>query len=184
LASLPELTDIPDDSRGRAAIHEAGHAAVITEFVSIGSLPRQSHQKPESGKSSIAGNVRTHPIISQDCTLEAHLADIAVLLGGIVAKEIFFGCRSDGVGCDPGTDLHMANIEATLMNASVGLGQGLNYLPSRDEADLLASLQLNWNLRMRVEAIPAQQLDVARRIIGLPRPRLISKTKDRIEEAS
>lgn len=91
--------------------------------------------KAESEKLSIAGNVRAHPIVSYDCTRESYLADIAALLGGIPAEEIFFGCRSDGAGGGPDTGLHMATIKATLMEASVGLGQGLTYLLSRDESD-------------------------------------------------
>ncbi|MBN8974746.1 MAG: hypothetical protein J0H51_22390, partial [Rhizobiales bacterium] len=78
-----------------------------------------------------------------DCTHETYLADIAVLLGGIAAEEIFLGCRSDGAGGGPGTDLYLATVKATLMEASVGLGGRLTYRSSRDEADLLASLRIS-----------------------------------------
>lgn len=166
LASLPELVEIPDDSSWRAAIHEAGHAAVITEFGFDMVLMATIATRIERGKTSIAGGVRASPIVSYDCTVETYMADIAVLLGGIAAEEIFVGCRSDGAGGGPGTDLHLATVKATLMEASVGLGEGLTYLSSRDEADLLASLRINGDLRVRVEAILAKQLDVARRIIG------------------
>ncbi|NEV76606.1 AAA family ATPase [Rhodopseudomonas sp. BR0C11] len=166
LASLPELIEIPDDSRWRAAIHEAGHAAVITEFGFDMVLVAAIAAHVEVGRSGIAGGVRARPITSYDCTHETYLADIAVLLAGIAAEEFFFGCRSDGAGGSPGTDLHLATVKATLMEASVGLGQHLTYLSSREEADLLASLQSNRELRMRVEAILAKQLDVARRILG------------------
>ena len=213
LASLPEMIDIPEDSRWRAAIHEAGHAAVITEFGFDMVLMAAIATQIGRGKTSIAGGVRAMPITTYDCTHETYLADIAVLLGGIAAEEVFLGCRSDGAGGGPGTDLYLATIKATLMEASVGLGGRLTYLSSRDEVDLLASLRTNGNLRMRVEAILAKQLDVARRIIGSqheaveylaeqlmerplsggevreillrqPRLRLVTETKTKIEDAS
>lgn len=166
LASLPEMVDIPEDSRWRAAIHEAGHAAVITEIGFDMVLLAAIATRIERGKTSIAGGVRATPITTYDCTHETYLADIAVLLGGIAAEEVFLGCRSDGAGGGPGTDLYLATIKAALMEASLGLGGRLTYLSSRDEADLLASLRVNGDLRVRVEAILAKQLDVARRIIG------------------
>lgn len=104
--------------------------------------------------------------MTYDRTRESYLADIAVLLGGIAAEDIFFGCRSDGAGGSPGPDLYLATVKATLMEASVGLGQGLAYLSSRDDEDLLARLQTNRELRTRVEAILAKQLEVARHSVG------------------
>jgi SpoVK/Ycf46/Vps4 family AAA+-type ATPase len=213
LASLPEVVDIPEDSRWRAAIHEAGHAAVITEIGFDMVLLATIATRIERGKTSIAGGVRASPITTYDCTHETYLADIAVLLGGIAAEEVFLGCRSDGAGGGPGTDLYLATIKAALMEASLGLGGRLTYLSSRDEADLLASLRVNGDLRMRVEAILAKQLDVARRIIEAqheaveylaeqlmerplsgdevreillrqPRLRLIAETATKIDEAS
>jgi hypothetical protein len=56
--------------------------------------------------------------------------------------------------------------EATLIEASLGLGKGLVYLSSRNDEDLLAQLQTNRELRIRVEATLARQLEVARRIVG------------------
>ncbi len=82
---------------------------------------------------------------------------IAMCLAGSAAEEISYGARSPGSGGTDGSDLQRATILSLKLEASYGLGGGLSYRASTDEAELLNVLSTDTDLRARVDRTLAKQ---------------------------
>jgi ATP-dependent Zn protease len=105
-------------------------------------------------------------------TRAAYLASITVLLAGLAAEELVFGCRSDGGGGSNGADLHQATVLAATMEASLGLGQSLAYIVPRDGAEVLERVRVDASLRRTVNRTLGECLDRARSLLRANRPAL------------
>lgn len=91
--------------------------------------------------------------------------DIAVRLAGTVAEGIILGERSAGVGGERGSDLHAATLIALRLEASYGLGDGLAYLSTKDEEELITTLRFDRALQGRVDKVLTAEFARARQII-------------------
>lgn len=84
-------------------------------------------------------------------TVEVYRTRIRRLLGGLAAEEIILGSRSDGGGGVKGSDLHAATMQATAVEAALGLGSTLVHLSDLDEPSLRRSYHAFPAVRERVK---------------------------------
>ncbi len=152
-SSLPPLVALPEEVRRLAAVHEAGHALVGLALgrtvleVSVEKEMEPAHAVTLGG-STVFTDTRT--LIR---TTSWFRDRIATLLAGAAAEELVLGERSTGAGGQPDSDLYLATVATLTMEASFGLGGGLTFLSGQEPRDLMATLQLNPDLRDRVEAV-------------------------------
>ncbi|MEP9373289.1 AAA family ATPase [Mesorhizobium sp. KR1-2] len=165
-AELPQRTQIPQELRRRAAIHEAGHAVVALCLGAgeIASVSVADHIEPAGGLQDVGGVVLQMTSLLER-TRSQLLDQVAVWLGGLAAEETALGERSAGGGGAKGSDLHTATLLALRLEASYGLGDGLTYLCPDNEDALLGALRLDRFLQARVDRVLAEQFARARRII-------------------
>ncbi|MGN6303501.1 MAG: AAA family ATPase [Mesorhizobium sp.] len=166
-AGLPLLVPVPPEMRRRAAIHEAGHAVVALELrhgvlvsVSVESAIPHAPNLLQKG-----GGVRMQDHGITERTHAQLLDGIVVRLAGVVAEEVVLGGRSAGGGGRRGSDLHTATLLALAIEASYGLGEGLAYLASEDEDELVGLLRFDRFLHARVEKVLKAQNARAKRLV-------------------
>lgn len=170
LANRPRVVpaDVPNEVRRRAAFHEAGHAIVglhldAAELVSVSVA---ATIRPDVAELQIGGGVTFKATAAVRERTRAQLLDwIAVKLGGSAAEEVMLGDRSAGAGGASGSDLHNATLLALAFEASYGLGDGLAYIASEDEAELFSAMRLDCHLRARVDKVLAEQFARVKRIM-------------------
>jgi ATP-dependent Zn protease len=86
-------------------------------------------------------------------------------MAGRAAEDVILGVVTDGFGGGKGSDLHRAADVATLMEANLGLGQGLSYNRVTSSEDLEKLRQSDPVLRRRVEKLLAIELERAKSIV-------------------
>jgi ATP-dependent Zn protease len=167
VAELPSTVPVPPETRRRAAVHEAGHAVLSLQLGSgeLVSVSVESAIAPIPNQVQQGGGVTLkHEGITERTRAEL-LDRIAVRLGGAVAEEVVLGERSAGGGGRSGSDLHAATLLALALEASYGLGEGLAYLASEDEDELIGLLRFDRFLHARVEKVLREQDSRAKRVL-------------------
>jgi ATP-dependent Zn protease len=106
-----------------------------------------------------------------------------MFLAGRAAEDVIVGSVTDGFGGSKGSDLHRASDIATLMEANLGLGQGLSY-SSVDSFEELEKLRRSDPLlRRRVEKLLAVELERAKSIVRAKRSEIEALAKEVAEKA-
>ncbi|MEO9340445.1 AAA family ATPase [Mesorhizobium sp. SB112] len=166
LSEFPAKIAVPEAVRRRAAIHEAGHA-VVGLALGLGELERISivDEVDPSVSVQTGGGAKFEAEEIQEHTSSQYLQHIAVCLAGLAAEEAILGSRSAGGGGRAGSDLHTATIFALMMEATYGMGDQLVYLSSAQEADLLATLHIDRELKARVSLILSTEFQRAKQFI-------------------
>jgi ATP-dependent Zn protease len=171
--ALPGTFALPPDLFYRMAVHEAGHTVALIqlgrliEYVEI-----RDRGEIRDGYQGLGG-VRLLDGPPEATTAKSVLDRICTLLAGLAAEQIILGERS-GQGGARHSDLHLATLEATRLEASLGLGSGLAYLAADDETDLVRTLTFSSELRTRVESVLARQMERACDLIDKARPRVLA----------
>jgi len=164
--ALPERASVPDAVVRRSAVHEAGHVLVgLAVGFRLTGVTLMDTYDPSGPETQAGGGALFRLDAITERTRQEFLDRICLALGGLAAEETIFGTRGAGGGGNPGSDLHVATIDALLMEASYGLGGGLAYLSSEREEDLLSTLQINVDVRKRVNGVLAEQFQRARDIL-------------------
>lgn len=158
LTSLPERSPLSRSVMQQNAVHEAGHVIVgivlgIGNFIAVRLMDTLSLSE-ESQRLGGATFQHDGTFDRSQQKIEDH---IAMCLAGSAAEEIIYGVRSPGAGGAHGTDIHRATILSLKLEASYGLGGGLSYRASTDEAELLNVMSSDPVLRARVDRTLAKQ---------------------------
>lgn len=162
-AALPELKPLSPALRQRYALHESGHVVVALElgFVDVKSVSIAS-AITASITSQSAGVTKYTAREDSQSTRDHYLAFVCTFLAGSAAEEVLLGVRSTAAGGVTGSDLHRATIAAAQLEASYGLGSRLGFVSSHDDAEILSIFRTNRDVRLRTEALLAQQYGIAK----------------------
>ena len=163
-AVTPPLIAIEESARYAACVHEAGHAVVGVEL-GFGTIEVITvlHEVALSGdRAGYVGWRRPNPLHR---SRESYVNEIAMFMAGRAAEDVILGVVTDGFGGGKGSDLHRAADVATLMEANLGLGQGLSYNRVTSSEDLEKLRQSDPVLRRRVEKLLAIELERAKSIV-------------------
>lgn len=164
-ACLPPRVRLSDEMYRRACVHEAGHAVVGCVLLDMtGRPPMEVRAFREIAPGAPAGftDLGRTGIVR---TRVAYLAEITTFLAGLAAEELVFGSHSDGGGGSDGTDLQQATALAAVMEVSLGLGQGLAYLTSRNGPDILERVRADVSLRRTVNGTLAECFERAKSVL-------------------
>ena len=123
------------DERRIVAYHEAGHAVVHLQMTQLPEL----HKVSIIPRGQALGTTTTMPREDQNIHSRKFLVEqLAVLMGGRAAENIFLGDMTNGAN----GDLDSAKNIARKMIHDWGMGQKLYYEPSRDDAEREINLLL------------------------------------------
>jgi len=183
LHGLPVRIVQSDQAFHEACVHEAGHAIVGHCLANeAGSRLLQCQVFREVGMDGSGGRTIMRQIPGRNLGKAGYMAQMTILLAGIAAEEIVFGDHADGAGGSDDSDLRQATLVAATMEVSLGLGDSLVYLASRQPADVLARLRSDSLLRQTVERSMDRCFQRARGIITEHRvafERIVSFLEDR-----
>ncbi|WEX11683.1 AAA family ATPase [Chelativorans sp. AA-79] len=174
VAGLPKRIALPEKLLWRYAVHESGHA-VVRHVLEIGQLEHVSIAKSlELGGDALqfGGGMCFSESAFPEMTKSNLLNRIAMQLGGLAAEEVILESRSAGGGGREGADLHLATVDALLMEASFGLGEHLTYLVGMTEGDMLSLLRKDTDFRQRVDKLLSREFERAKGIVADHRPEL------------
>lgn len=109
------------------AVHEAGHA-IIGVLLACDTLTSVHIERdvPLHGSRLVVGLAQFEPDDRAAKTAVYYDTRIAMLLGGIAAETLVYGCGSDSAGGDPSSDLAIASDIATRLERHFGLGESLS----------------------------------------------------------
>jgi cell division protease FtsH len=117
-----------EDERRVVAYHEAGHAVVHLQMTQLPEL----HKVSIIPRGQALGTTTTMPREDQNIHSRKFLIEqLAVLMGGRAAENIFLGDMTNGAN----GDLDSAKNIARKMIHDWGMGQKLYYEPNRDDAE-------------------------------------------------
>ena len=117
-----------EDERRVVAYHEAGHAVVHLQMTQLPEL----HKVSIIPRGQALGTTTTMPREDQNIHSRKFLVEqLAVLMGGRAAENIFLGDMTNGAN----GDLDSAKNIARKMIHDWGMGQKLYYEPNRDDAE-------------------------------------------------
>lgn len=130
-ASRPKVTE---GMRGRAAVHEAGHA-VVRHVLGIGRVIRVTiAQTAETG-----GYVEYQENVEHELMEDRLAGQLAIMLGGRAAERELLGTVSAGAGGSPQSDLGRATALAIRIETASGLGGRYPLLHQTIGSDVLLS---------------------------------------------
>ncbi|MBP0439894.1 AAA family ATPase [Tianweitania sediminis] len=161
---LPSMVPIQPVLVWRSCVHEAGHAVVGEALEWRVRSAMVVSEIPSGEREWKAGGVAFENDDTHSSTRAMYLDRIVRALSGSAAEEVFFGDRADGAGGTETSDLARATTYASIMEASVGLGQGLAYLGAFD-SDIARLVRVDFSLRRRVDEVLAACLERARGIV-------------------
>jgi len=163
--ALPQTLRFPEDYHRAVAFHEAGHT-VVGFKLRYGRFhgTTVARYMPTHASTFQAGLAQFKiPVVSLR-KRESYLNEIAVLLAGVAAEEIWLGGVSEGAG-GPGSDLARATRLATLIETSMGMGTTLRYSHADSDRDLELLRRNDQRLCSRIDDILDQQFKRARAIL-------------------
>lgn len=135
------------------AVHEAGHA-IIGVLLSCDRLTSVHIERdvPLHGSRLVVGLAQFEPDERAAKTAVYYDTRIAMLLGGIAAETLVYGCGSDSAGGDPSSDLALASDIATRLERHFGLGESLSVELGRGTRPLEYLRERDPQLRQLVDA--------------------------------
>lgn len=180
-ASLPPVVRIEGELRRYIAIHESGHTLVGTHLkhgfyigteIAIAVSSHATHMRGGAAYFDMPSFVRRDR--------QYHCDQIAVMLAGIAAEEIVFGCFADGGA----SDLAAATRVATLMEARYGMGGTLKHSPAVEDAELERLRQYDRQLSERVHRTLQEEFERAKAILAEERRLLDDVANELVEVGS
>ena len=132
------VDDRSPEVKRRVAIHELGHAVMVTQFYEHFDLHKVSIQASYSGVGGFTlFNEKDHIREGGLYTKEILKQRIMIALGGKAAEEVFYGEENISVGAT--MDLNQANTLATDMIEKYGMGTELNVFYKSNSPSLFSS---------------------------------------------
>ncbi|PDS49746.1 hypothetical protein CO662_21995 [Rhizobium anhuiense] len=162
-ASLPPVTPIEGELRGRIAIHEAGHATVGLAL-DVGALTGVVVRKGFLQNAAVGGGTVFEPTKRLPSS-PYFLDQIAMNLGGMAAEIVIHGEHLEGSGGGAGSDLHNAADLATSMVAQIGMGDTLNHFRANSPEEREKIRRSLPAVNRQVEQTLATQLERAKAIV-------------------
>jgi len=123
--ALPPQLVFTDEQRMRLAVHEAGHA-IAGYVLRPDNLVRVTIQKAKAAAAqwTTIGTTEFQHSITPMAGADQYDDLIVIYLAGVAAETLIYGNHSSGAGGDPRADLYLATDLATLMERSLGFGDG------------------------------------------------------------
>ncbi len=163
-AVTPPLVKLGTEAFHAACIHEAGHAIVGTEL-DFGRIELIAVTQEVGVADDRGGHVAWLRPILRNRSRSSYLDEIAMFLAGRAAEVVILGIMTDGAGGGPGSDLHRATDVATLVEATLGLGQGLSFTNVQTSKELETLRRSDPVLRRRVERMLEREMERAKEIV-------------------
>lgn len=166
ITSLPQLLTPPPEFLKMVAIHETGHTlvGVALGFGNFGGTVIFD-RLPAGDNRFKAGTAQFSLSVFEIQNRKTILDQIAVLLGGAAAEELWLGCHSDGSGGSHTSDLAEATRLATLIETGLGMGQTFRYSTAETDKELEAVRQSDPELRKRIDETLNQQFNRAKELM-------------------
>ena len=163
MGCLPPASRLEGRRRKIVSVHEAAHA-VVGVHLGVGKL--EAVVVPfETRGDQPAGFAQFTPLDDREPDRRYHQDSIAVLLAGRAAEEEFLGTAYAGAGGVEGSDLQQATDVATLMEAALGMGEGLSYHPTGTSALRDVLRRSDRAIAARVERALAREMARCREIV-------------------
>ncbi len=162
LEVMPVRYVLSESELRHTAVHEAGHA--IVAVVLACDVLKHVHIDRDAavgvGAQSV-GRTVFEPVVGRVKTAGYYDDRIAMLLGGIAAETMVYGCHADGAGGTPASDLVVASDIATRVERHYGFGEVLSVELGKGERPLEYLRDRDPDLRSLVDARLKTQLDRA-----------------------
>ncbi|WFU00687.1 AAA family ATPase [Rhizobium sp. CB3171] len=164
MGSLPGRVVLSEKYRWALAIHELGHAvvAVATGARKLTGVSIESKASATLDQ-QILGAAILEDVERANRGKQFYLDNIAILLGGMAAEQVFIGEHGDGVA----SDLDGATRIAIILDRHLGMNGVLNAWPAGIDERLIDGVRRFDNALLdRVEPILQEQLARAKAIVG------------------
>ncbi|WP_164924410.1 AAA family ATPase [Sinorhizobium fredii] len=162
LEVMPARYVLSESELRHTAVHEAGHAIVAVVLAS--DVLKQVHIDRDAalgvGAQSVGMTV-LEPEVGRVKTASYYDDRIAMLLGGIAAETVVYGCHADGAGGAPSSDLVLASDIATKLERHFGFGEVLSVELGKGDRPLEYLRDRDPELRGLVDARLKAQFDRA-----------------------
>ncbi len=162
LEVMPARYVLSDGELRNTAVHEAGHA--IVAVVLACDVLKHVHIDRDAavgvGAQSV-GRTVFEPELGRVKTASYYDDRIAMLLGGIAAETVVYGCHADGAGGAPSSDLVVASDIATKLERHYGFGEVLSVELGKGDRPLEYLRDRDPELRSLVDGRLKTQLDRA-----------------------
>ncbi|WP_426236432.1 hypothetical protein [Pararhizobium sp. DWP1-1-3] len=182
MASLPGRITISQKLRRNIAIHELGHAvvAIMTGTRKLTSISVE-HRATADVQQQVLGNATMEADEHAIRNKQTYFDNIAILLGGMAAEQVFLGEHGDGVT----SDLDDATRIAIILDRHLGMNGVLHSWPVGFDIRAINDVRRHDSaLLRRIEPILQEQLARAKTIIESRRPQISGLWLDLIERGS
>ncbi|CDN46568.1 AAA family ATPase [Neorhizobium galegae] len=178
---LPELVPITGKLRRALAVHEAGHAAavVVLDHGKFHGAMIIDHTRNDAETVPGGGAYYELPNVAHR-TAQTYRNQIAVLLAGMAAEEVFLGAISDGSGAGERSDLAQATRIATLLQTGLGMGNRLRHSLAKKDADLEKLRNTDATITAWVDGVLQCEFGRAKQLIWENR-QLVERIADELE---
>lgn len=177
LEVMPKRYVLSASELRHTAVHEAGHA--IVGVVLACDLLKHVHIDRDAtlgiGVQSV-GATAFEPELGRIKTASYYDDRIAMLLGGIAAETLVYGCHADGAGGEPSSDLMLASDTATKLERHYGFGEVLSAELGKGDRPLEYLRDRDPELRSLVDARLKTQFDRAMALLSERRQELDNLT--------
>ncbi|AFL53349.1 cell division protease FtsH [Sinorhizobium fredii] len=183
LEVMPKRYVLSESELRHTAIHEAGHA--IVAVVLACDVLKHVHIDRDAalgvGAQSVGMTV-FEPEVGRVKTVSYYDDRIAMLLGGIAAETVVYGCHADGAGGAPSSDLVLASDIATKLERHFGFGEVLSVELGKGDRPLEYLRDRDPELRSLVDARLRTQFDRAVALLSERRQELDHLTEALVEK--
>ena len=177
-AAFPPIIYLEGEELWHTSIHEIGHA-IVGQLAGMPGLDGVHVKKTFMPNNyAILGYVKWNLSKTDKQNADSVSASIQMHLGGIAAEQILFGQHS--TGCSQ--DLQKASALAFDAIEQFGFGGTLSSVGEYSEKDRRERIKRVPELRKRIDAILAEQLEEARAIIRAHRPMITELAKRLADE--
>ncbi|WP_244513091.1 MULTISPECIES: AAA family ATPase [unclassified Ensifer] len=180
---MPKRYVLSESELRHTAVHEAGHA-IVAVLLACDTL-RHVHIDRDAaigvGAQSVGMTV-FEPEVGRVKTASYYDDRIAMLLGGIAAETLVYGCHADGAGGAPSSDLVLASDIATRLERHFGFGEVLSVELGTGSRPLEYLRDQDPDLRSLVDARLKAQLDRAKVLLSERREELDQLTQALVEK--
>ncbi|MDE3783408.1 AAA family ATPase [Sinorhizobium meliloti] len=183
LEVMPKRYVLSASELRHTAVHEAGHA--IVAVVLACDVLKHVHIDRDAalgvGAQSVGMTV-FEPEVGRVKTVSYYDDRIAMLLGGIAAETVVYGCHADGAGGAPSSDLVLASDIATKLERHFGFGEVLSVELGKGDRPLEYLRDRDPDLRSLVDARLKTQFDRAVALLSERRQELDHLTETLVDK--
>jgi SpoVK/Ycf46/Vps4 family AAA+-type ATPase len=183
LEVMPARYVLSESELRHTAVHEAGHA-IVAALLACDVLKHVHIDRDAAlgvGAQSVGMTV-FEPEVGRVKTASYYDDRIAMLLGGIAAETVVYGCHADGAGGAPTSDLMVASDLATRLERHFGFGGVLSVELGKGDRPLEYLRARDPELRSLVDARLKMQFDRAVSLLSGRRQELDHLTEALVEK--